>query len=281
MDYNIINYHLTNRCNYLCTYCFGKFSGQPDPALEQAKQIIDRIDAYFKQCGIDKGRINLAGGEPTLYRHLDELIGYIHSLGLSVSLVTNGSVLTAERIKAWEGLVSCVGISVDSVSHDTNITIGRCCNRRVIDASGLIELAEIIHECGIKLKINTVVSRLNADEDLSNLYRALAPEKIKLFQMHLVKGINDSAEQYAITKEEYDAFCSRYSEFKAVMVCEPYGSMENSYLMINPNGDFQLNDNGRYRTFGSLITSSLCEILEEVPLDPERFGFRYAKEDAR
>ena len=54
--------------------------------------------------------------------------------------------------------------------------------------------------------------------------------------------------------------------------------MENSYLMINPKGEFQLNDNGRYQTFGDLKDSSLGELLESAPLDPVKFNFRYLKE---
>lgn len=38
---NVVNYHITNRCNYHCTYCFGKFCGQRDPTLVEAKQNTD------------------------------------------------------------------------------------------------------------------------------------------------------------------------------------------------------------------------------------------------
>lgn len=34
--FNVVNYHITNRCNYNCTYCFGKFCGQKDPSLNDA-----------------------------------------------------------------------------------------------------------------------------------------------------------------------------------------------------------------------------------------------------
>ena len=279
--FHVINYHITNRCNYHCTYCFGKFDGQNTPSLDDAKRVIDNIASYFAHNQIINGRINFAGGEPTLYAHLDDLIDYTSSLGIRVSIVTNGSLLTPERIRSWQGKVSCIGISIDSIDCDTNLTIGRCCRNKVISLSHWSELTKAIHDCGIDLKINTVVSRLNLDENLSELYQALNPRKIKLFQMHLIEGINDQAQPYEITEREFESFCERHKAFESVMVAEPCKSMENSYLMINPEGKFQLNNNGVYQTLGDLNTTPLFEILKKVPIDSERFGSRYTMDGTK
>lgn len=277
-NFHVVNYHITNRCNYHCAYCFGKFNGQKDPTLNDAKKIVDNIALYFAQNNITDGRINFAGGEPTLYKHLDELIDYTSSLRIRASIVTNGSLLTHERIRSWQGKVSCIGISIDSIVCNTNLTIGRCCRNKVISLSQWSKLTKAIHDCGIDLKINTVASKFNLDEDLSELYRALSPKKIKLFQMHLIDVINDRAKPYEITEFEFLTFCDRHREFDSVIVVEPCGSMENSYLMVNPEGKFQLNNNGSYQTFGDLNTTSLSEILKAVPLDSEKFDSRYVKE---
>ena len=53
--------------------------------------------------------------------------------------------------------------------------------------------------------------------------------------------------------------------------------MENSYLMINPDGELQINDNGVYKIYGKLSERSLCELLTSVPLDSEKFNSRYGK----
>lgn len=278
-NYPVVNYHITNHCNYHCKYCFGKFGKQKDPSIDEAKQIIKNIASYFLQNRIENGRINFAGGEPTLYEPLDELIDYTNSLGIRVSIITNGSFLTPERIRNWEGKVACIGISVDSLDYNTNVAIGRCCCRsNVIELSQWIALSEMIHKCKIDLKINTVVSKLNCDENLSKIYQVLTPEKIKLFQMHLINGINDQAKSHEITEQEFQSFCERHNSFKSIIVAEPCGSMENAYLMINPEGEFQLNNNGTYQTFGNLKTTSLSEILEAVPMDSEKFNFRYKEE---
>lgn len=276
--YSVVNYHITNRCNYRCTYCFGKFDGQRDPSVDKAKAIIDNVASYFKTNRIPHGRINFAGGEPLLYPQLDELIRYTDSLGIDVSIVTNGSLLTPERIRSWNGLVSCIGISIDSLCEDTNKQIGRCCQGsvRTIDDWGVIATA--MRECGIALKINTVVSKLNVKENLLPLYNAITPNKIKLLQMHLIRGINDCAKSHEITKQEFDDFCEHHSSAYSIIVAEPCGSMENSYLMINPDGNVQLNNNGIYECYGNCCDAPLYEIIKAVPIDADKFNSRYVRE---
>lgn len=278
--FNVINYHITNKCNYHCTYCFGKFKGKA-PSIYEAKKIINNIASYFRKNKINDGRINFAGGEPTLYKHLDELIDYSNSLGITTSIITNGYLLTPERIRSWKGKISIIGISVDSLSSDSNNKIGRSYLNNSISLTQLKELSNSIHECNIDLKINTVVSKLNINENFSELYHALKPKKIKLFQMHLIDGINNKSKKYEITKKEFDEFCKKHQEFESIIIAEPCGSMENSYLMINPEGEFQLNNNGNYKTFGNLNTNSLYEILKNVPLDSNKFNLRYLKEGSR
>ena len=276
--YSVVNYHITNHCNYRCAYCFGKFDGQKDPSLDKAKTIIDNVDSYFKVNRISHGRINFAGGEPMLYPLLDDLIGYAHSRDISVSIVTNGSLLTPERIHSWRGSVSCIGISIDSLCEDTNKQIGRCCQDSVRTIDDWIAIATAIHECGIALKINTVVSKLNIKDNLLPLYDAITPNKIKLLQMHLISGINDRAKSYEITKQEFDDFCERHSSAPSIIVTEPCGSMENSYLMINPNGNVQLNNNGIYECYGNCCDAPLEEIMKLVPIDADKFNSRYVRE---
>lgn len=271
---NVINFHLTNNCNYKCKYCFGKFADSKDLSIDDAKKVVDNICRYFKANNIYNGRINLAGGEPLLYKNLNELIDYIVSKGISVSLITNGSLLTAEIIKSWEGKVSCIGLSVDSILCDTNIKIGRCSKQNSIEKEKLIALCAEIRKSNIGLKINTVVSKLNLHEDFLGIYEIIRPDRVKLFQMQIVNGVNDSAKKYEITEEEFKKFCSYYSRFNQV-VTEEKGAMENSYLMIDPSGKFILNNKGKYETKGDCLKEELTHIIIQAPIEQEKFDYRY------
>lgn len=273
---NIFNYHITNRCNYHCTHCFGKFCHANDPTPEEAKKVIHNISAYFRENQIDNGRINFAGGEPLLYPHIDAVIEEVHKCGLEVSVITNGSLLTIQHIRHWREKVSCIGLSIDAISPRINQLIGRCEGTAPpLSLSHWETLAACIHEHGIALKINTVVSRINLGQNLTPLYDILKPQKVKLLQMHIVKGINQDAQRHQITKQEFEDFCLRHKSDKYQIVTEELGDMQNSYVMINPQGHVILNDHGVYRSFGHCCETVLSEILKDYPLDIEKFQQRY------
>ena len=121
---DVINYHITNVCNYRCQYCFVGFR-EREPEKETALKIVEKIHEFFIENGVKGGRINIAGGEPLLYPHLNDVIEHANSLGLKVSIITNGSLLTEKMISNWKGGVQTIGISIDAISEEVNCTIGR------------------------------------------------------------------------------------------------------------------------------------------------------------
>lgn len=276
---NVFNFHLTNACNYHCTYCFGKFPHRSELTFEQACKIVDNIALYFSKNGITEGRINLAGGEPLLCVYLDDLISYINAYGIKVSVITNGSLLTEERITLWKGMVYCIGLSLDSALSKTNAAIGRCCNNKVLTVKQAIRIAQAVHRNGIKLKINTVVSKLNVNEDMTVFYKRLKPDRLKFLQVEIVEGINDTATQYQIGKKTFDEFCKRHKTCCADTVCEQSNGLENSYVMINPQGELQLNDSGKYKIYGNCLEEDVCEIIKRAPINIDKFNSRYGKEN--
>ena len=274
---NIFNFHVTNSCNYRCTYCFGKFPDKTELTFGQACLVVDNIARYFLKNSITDGRINLAGGEPLLYPHLEELIDYINAYGIKVSVITNGSLLTEEMIKGWKDKVYCLGLSIDTVLSETNAAIGRYYRNKTISTKQLIRLTQAIHRNSIKLKINTVVSRLNVNEDMTELYKRLKPDRLKLLQMELVESVNDHAKNLAISKKAFDEFCKRHKNCCRDTVCEYSDDMENSYLMINPQGEFQVNNKGEYKIYGSCLEKELTEMLDDTEISEEKFNARYGK----
>ena len=272
---NVFNLHLTNACNYRCAYCFGKFSCAKPLALQDCKRVIDNIRRYFQANAIIDGRINLAGGEPLLYPYLDEVIEYACKQGLRTSIVTNGSLLTETKIRFWAGKVDCIGLSVDSFLEETNRAVGRCNQGQTLSCSKLFATADCIRENGIQLKVNTVVSKYNAWEDMMDGYRRLRPDRLKFFQLQIVRSVNDFARDFCITDEEFYAFYKRYKDCAMVVVMEESGSMENSYLMIDPQGKLILNDCGEYRRFGDCLTEELVTLMKKIPIDNKKFAKRY------
>jgi len=101
------------RCNLACKYCneFDDFS-KPIP-LETMKQRIDDL------ARLGTSIMTLSGGEPLLHPELDEIIGHTRNYPIIAGMITNGYLLTADRIKRLNRAgLDHLQISIDNVMPD-------------------------------------------------------------------------------------------------------------------------------------------------------------------
>lgn len=267
---DVINYHITERCNYNCKHCFAKYRTIQECSFKDAKKIVDNIGKFFKANNI-QGRINLAGGEPLLVEYFDDLIDYIHNHGIKVSFITNGLLLTKESIMKYENKVETIGLSIDSLSPSSNLTIGRATsNNETLNEEKIKILAAIMKDCKIKLKINTVVTKYNIDENFNEIINAVKPDRLKILQMLVIDNVNESARALQVSNAEFNAFCSRidYPE----IIKEYANDMQNSYVMINPEG---MMFNSNYESVGSCLDGDFESLMKNNNIDCNKFNKRY------
>ena len=101
------------RCNLSCAYCneYDDYS-KPVP-LEKMFRRIDRLASFGTTI------ITLSGGEPLLHPDLDEIIRHIRRRGIIAGMITNGYLLTAERIERLNRAgLEHLQISIDNVMPD-------------------------------------------------------------------------------------------------------------------------------------------------------------------
>ncbi|HZQ23174.1 MAG TPA: radical SAM protein [Terriglobales bacterium] len=101
------------RCNLACKYCneFDDFS-QPVPT----ETMFRRVD---KLAQLGTSVVTISGGEPLLHPELDGIIHRIRYNGVIAGLITNGYLLTAERIrKLNQAGLEWLQISIDNVMPD-------------------------------------------------------------------------------------------------------------------------------------------------------------------
>lgn len=101
------------RCNLACTYC-NEFDDFSDPVpIEEMFSRIDRLGA------MGTGVVTISGGEPLLHPHLDDIIRRIRSKGSIAGLITNGYLLTADRIERLNRAgLEHLQISIDNARPD-------------------------------------------------------------------------------------------------------------------------------------------------------------------
>src|SRR5713101_4350463 len=83
----------TRRCNLACTYC-NEFDDFSEPvAVAEMKKRLDLL------ADMGTSIITISGGEPLLHPELDEIIRHIRRRGMIAGMITNGFLLTKERIE--------------------------------------------------------------------------------------------------------------------------------------------------------------------------------------
>lgn len=104
---------VSRRCNLACTYCseYDDFS-KPVPTAE----LLKRIDLL---AALGTTAVTLTGGEPLLHLELEQVVQRIRRHGMMATVVTNGYLLTVERIQQLNRAgLDRMQISVDNVRPD-------------------------------------------------------------------------------------------------------------------------------------------------------------------
>jgi len=101
------------RCNLSCEYCneYDDFS-KPVPL----DMMTSRVDHLAR---LGTSIVTLSGGEPLLHPELDDIIAHIRRRRMIAGMITNGYLLTADRIRRLNGAgLDHLQISIDNVMPD-------------------------------------------------------------------------------------------------------------------------------------------------------------------
>ena len=273
-----VNLHITQHCNYHCRYCFAQFREKQDLPTAAWHRIIDNIEASGL---VDS--INFAGGEPVLYKGFSDLVDYAWQKGFHLSIISNGSMLLDPKrmppqlFQKFEML----GISVDSLKPATLRSLG-CCNPqgRVLDMERLRRLIQTAKRENPKLriKLNTVVTNLNMDEQLSSFGATLPIERWKFLKMKLFEEGTFSNRELMISDEAFNRFLQQNPVKGDASVTEY--SLKRSYIIIDNRGNLIDNDNDNYTVIGSLLEEPFADVFHRYAFDRDAYESRYPLQPA-
>jgi MoaA/NifB/PqqE/SkfB family radical SAM enzyme len=103
----------TRRCNLACTYC-NEFDDVSKPV--DTSEMIRRIDRLGE---LGTSVVTISGGEPLLHPELDLIIARMRKNGILSGMITNGYLLTAERIERLNRAgLEYLQISIDNAMPD-------------------------------------------------------------------------------------------------------------------------------------------------------------------
>ena len=159
-----LDFNITNRCNFRCRHCCFK-SGEVNLEEFSYKKIVC-ILKEFKSLG--GRRFDITGGEALVRTDVGKIIKAGKDLDLKIELVTNGSLLTDEKLQRFKKIgLDAVAISLDGSTYGVY--------RRIRPVTGEIydTVVANIQKCvqhGFSTKVNVVVFKSNF-EDLINIVK--------------------------------------------------------------------------------------------------------------
>ena len=274
-----VNFHLWKPCNMRCRFCFATFQDFGREILPKGHMTREESLAVVEALARARfEKINFAGGEPTLCPWLPDLIRRAKEMALTTSVVTNGSVITENWLGRIGGCLDWATVSIDTLDPDRLTGLGRTTRNGPMSEADYLRVMQILRRGGIRLKINTVVTRENYEEDLGGFIARARPERWKVFQVLPIGGQNDGrVDSLLVTGEEFAQYVSRnrYVESLGITVVpENNDLMTGSYVMVDPAGRFFDNVAGAHLYSRPINEVGVEAALREVSLDPDKFRSR-------
>ncbi|MFT7233890.1 MAG: radical S-adenosyl methionine domain-containing protein 2 [Cyclobacteriaceae bacterium] len=271
-----VNFHLWEPCNMRCKFCFARFQDVTNSILpkghlprEEAIMVVREL----ANLGFEK--ITFAGGEPTLCPWLPELMATAKELGLTTMIVSNGSYLDEKFLIENRNNLDWIAVSIDSLDAHTNISMGRAVTgKRPLHADYYHTTVDMIKSLGYGLKINTVVTKLNYQENMSDLINYAKPKRWKVLQVLPIVGQNDShIDQFKINDSEFQQFLKTHEHLGSVtnIVTENNEQMKSSYVMVDPAGRFFDNASGTHHYSDPILEVGASNAIRSMNYDLGKF----------
>lgn len=272
-----VNLHIWGYCNLRCLYCYGQFPDRPRSLPLTAWQA---ILGQLAEHGVR--RVTFSGGEPTLHPDLLAMLGCARVLGLQRSIITNGTFLTDEMLAELD----LVGITLDAPDDETLRAMGRGLSGGRSYAQHVRSLVTRARDMGVRVKLNTVVTAMNVNVDLTDVLLEMRPNKWKPMQFTEVLGENDeSAPRLRVSESDFQRFVQRHAAVERAGIWvepESESTIRRTYVMIDPLGRVFQHADGAHRVSRPVLEVGVARALEEAGgYDRSAFEARRGHVDVR
>lgn len=147
-------------CNANCDFCYYKYVKKK----KWKNLALAKLEALIYKNLFGNNRVDITGGEPTIYPHILELVQFCKKIGLRPSIITNGialadekKVLDLKQAGVFDYLLSVHGLGK---IHDELVGIS---NATIIQQNAIKNLTKN----KIPIRINVTVTKHNASQLLS------------------------------------------------------------------------------------------------------------------
>ena len=255
-----IELHLEAWCNDNCSFCsFRKEKGtnlgmlklingnsstdfkpigSPSENSRIPFETVMKLPKQMKECGIPACLIS-GGGESTLYPKFDEVIKEFARHGIELALITNGTVLSYDRLFMIARHFKWIRFSMDSSTEGLHKEIHKTSNkdfeRRINKIKDLIIIKKELRS-DLVIGISFIVTKENIEdiEDSTKFYHSLGVDNIRFSYMFDMLGNGGLTKlEIEIVKQTIELLKQEYPGFI-------FGSKDRIDLYSKPNDDFNI-----------------------------------------
>lgn len=169
-----VTFELTYRCNLSCPFCFQEIAREQSPEFKKNfelsnEEVLGVIDSLPRHT-----LITFNGGEVFVRKDFPELLRAVRARGRQCNIVTNGTMLFADkaRLLVDETSVLSAGVSIDGIgqTHDQIRRLPGAFERTVENLRGLAEYRRSRGRPFPVIDVKTVITGQNL-EQLEEIYR--------------------------------------------------------------------------------------------------------------
>lgn len=252
-----ICWNITSKCNQNCKYCH-RFLNIKELSFEENCKILNNI------CNTNITSITWTGGEALLLKEIDDLLKISYEKGIKNKIITNGKLLTKNRIDKIYKYLDSVTLSIDSIDDIVNESLGR--GRNHFDE--IKEILDYIKEkkYNIKVRINSVVCKVNIKsfDDLTNFLNNYNIYSWRIFKfMPLREQAIINEKKFDISMDEYLKIVENIKEKSNIRNIDTriINDMENKYILILANGDIVFTNNGIDEKVGNALIDNIGKYI--------------------
>ncbi len=151
-------FELTPRCNLRCKMCYVRLTPEQMAPLGRERTAAEWIDMARQTRDAGMAFLLLTGGEPTLRPDFPEIYEALAQMGLSISINTNGTLLTPELKQLWHRLPPAqVNITLYGTCREDYQDL--CQNGAAFDA--VVDALDWLKDEGILVHLNTTMVPTN------------------------------------------------------------------------------------------------------------------------